>query len=60
MKKQYIIPTMDVVKIHATVILADSFTKNANGDLTGGKLIDDNATGAGMSRFFDWDDEEED
>lgn len=58
MKKIYLIPTMFVVKVQGAEILAGSFTKDANGDVTGGKLIDENATGAGMSRGFDFGDEE--
>ena len=52
MKKQYISPSMECVKIHAVSMLADSLTKDKD------TIISDN--GDVLSRgFFDFDDEDE-
>ena len=54
MKKTYINPNIKIVKIvsHAQM-LAGSFEKNASGDVTGGSLQNEDATGSGLSRGFD-------
>ena len=60
MKKTYINPNIEVVKIASQMqIMAGSFTTNGDGDVTAGELIDENATGAGLSRSFDFDDDED-
>lgn len=62
MKKTYINPNIEVVKIATHQMLANSpFDRDTqSGDLTGGTLQNENATGAAMGRGFDFgfDDEE--
>ena len=50
MKQTYINPTVNVVKIQTSNIIASSPTL---------EIKNEDATGAGMSREFDYDDEEE-
>lgn len=62
MKKIYKSPIMNVLNIEVQqIITASEFTKNGEGDVTSGKLYDENATGTGLSRRNSaWDEKDED
>ena len=68
MKKQYLTPETLLHQLQLQHIMAGSpFTTNSDGDLIGGTLQDESATGAALGRRRrrrqeedDWDDEEED
>jgi len=55
MKKQYISPSMECIKIKAVKMLVDSLTKNSDPD----SVISDNDAVLGRG-FLDFDDDEED
>lgn len=59
MKKTYISPVIELADMELQEMLAGSaLTKDSSGDLTGGELQDQDATGEGLSRYFDvWDDD---
>ncbi len=58
MKKTYILPSMETIELEMNnPMLAGSFTTNSNGDVTSGKLFNENATGTGLSRGFDFDED---
>ena len=59
MKKIYLVPSTEIVNVTIQQMIATSpFTVNASGDVTEGELLNDNATGAAMSRGGFWDDED--
>jgi len=60
MKKTYKMPNTQVVEVELQQVIASSpLTIDGSGDVTGGELQKEGATGDAMSRVDVWGDEEE-